>query len=72
MIPGVVPHPSRWECEELARRLVALEAAERELAEARAWLGAAGALGTDEERFAALDRYMLALTERNTLRDGRP
>ncbi len=59
------PMPSRWACDALADEL----AAEKELNEARAALyhvEHGGDMG------AVLDRYILALTERNALRGGRP
>ena len=68
MIREVCPVPSRWSLDELAGRLAALEAAERELEEARAALYAADGPGGWDD----LDRYIAALTERNVLRDGRP
>ncbi len=59
------PMPSRWACDALADEL----AAEKELNEARMALYHVEH-GADEG--AALDRYILALTERNALRGGRP
>lgn len=64
--------PSRWECDALAAELAhcrALAAAEAELDAAdQAWRDA------EDERAqgAALDRYLLAVSERNAIRDGRP
>lgn len=71
--PTTCPVSSRWALDALAdecTRTDALMAAEAEVDAARAAIEAAGprsaAMG------AALDRYILAVTERNALRAGRP
>jgi len=62
------PMPSRWACDALAVEL----AAEKELDEARAAVLAIGERLPLEGDDEIVDRYVLALTERNALRGGRP
>lgn len=69
------PVPSRWVLDALAEeaRARALAAAERRVATSAAVLRSdLYAVMSDEERAAALDYHLHAVTERNALRDGRP
>ena len=73
--PTTCPVPSRWALDEIAdecAQRVALTAAEAELRAAREALGNVEFGSPDMAGGAALDRYLLALTERNTLRAAKP
>jgi hypothetical protein len=68
-VSGGCQVPGRWALDALARDVV-LAAAERELVMARQALEVTPRSWTTWGH--ALDRYLLALTERNAVRDGRP